>query len=374
MLDTIILTIPKNDFCILDDKFKPLFDSLKNAAGFAKCVNNPAAEDKKLGIYKPRLTALKRRFDIGLKIEFSAPKLLFGDNVNELGEKDFDNLIAILATRIKEMGVGIFASAKTIENAPVSGFHASKNIVLTRGYTAGFAIRELSKINLNQKLDLEKTTFRNSGESLQFYANRHALVFYDKIIDLAKPEKRAIDKDQTSQQFSLFDYIKQNQTGLELLRMETRLSHKTKMNEILQKVGYAPNPAFKDIFKKEVCQKVLKLYWNKFFEQDGFLFSVNNSPQKILQLIFKKYPNTKPKTAVFLSGLMTLCKDDEGIRGLRSIVNPKNWTPLRNYLRKFENDIFRQPQHGFIKDIETALAEFKPYKLPKSYPHQPLVL
>jgi len=65
-------------------------------------------------------------------------------------------------------------------------------------------------------------------------------------------------------------------------------------------------------------------------------------------------------------GLNLLCKDDEGIRGLRgtlqNYIPKKGWTPLRNYLRKFEDEIFTKPAHGFIRDIEKAINEFNVFK------------
>lgn len=103
---------------------------------------------------------------------------------------------------------------------------------MNKPYTSSFAIRELSKINLNQKFDLEEIYFRNDGEELQLYSNRHSLFFYDKINDLNKPTKRAIDKDQMKQQNDLFEYVKREKRNLEVLKMEVRLSHKDKMKEI----------------------------------------------------------------------------------------------------------------------------------------------
>jgi len=367
MLDTVILQIPTDYSAITDhEKFHPSTKGIfGNPQGFFKYVNNPTKTDKEKGIYKPRLTIIKRGERIYLKIEFSAPKLLFGNNLDELGENDFDEVIEKLRKKILEMGARIWSHQ--IENAEVIAFHPSKNIPLSKGYTSSFAIRELSKVNLNQKLDLERASFRNDGEALQFYSNRHSLVLYDKINDLNKPAKRAIDKDQTKQQTSLFDYIKKGKTNPEVLRIEVRLSHKAKMKEVLKKVGYSNNPLFKDIFKKDICQKILKLYWNNFFGKDLFLFSINNNPQKILQMILIKYPKTNINTAIKLVGLSSLCKDDEGIRSFRTIAKnykPKtNWVQLRNYLRKFEDDIFKYPQHGFIKDIERNLNEFEPFKL-----------
>jgi len=369
MLDTIILQILINYFAITKhDKFTPSTEGIDNdLRGFVKCINNPTKADKEKWGYMPRLTIIKRGNRIYLKVEFSAPKLLFGNNIDELGETDFNEVVDKLQKTIKEMGVILWGHQ--IENAEVMSFHPSKNIPLSKGYTASFAIRELSKISLNQKLDLEKVSFRNGGESLQLYANRHSLVLYDKIRDLNKPAKRAIDKNQTKQQTNLFEYIKKEKRNLEVLRIEVRLSHKRKMVEVLEKVNFKDTPLFKDIFKKDLCQKIVRLYWNDFFGKNLFLFSVNNNPQRILQKILMKYPRTNIRTAVMLVGLNVLCKNDEGIRGFRSIAKnykPKtNWTTLKRYLDKFNDDIFENPAYGFIKDIENALDEFKSFRINK---------
>jgi len=371
MLDTVILQIPIDYSAIIDpDQFSPSAKILENLQGFFRCVNNPTKANKEKWGYIPRLTVIKRREKNYLKVEFSAPKLLFGNNLDELEETNFDEVVSKLQKIIKEMGVILWSHQ--IEKAEVIAFHPSKNIPLSKGYTSLFVIRELSKINLNQKLDLERVGFRNDGEALQFYANRHSLVLYDKINDLNKPAKRAIDKDQTKQQVSLFDYIKKEKRQLEVLRFEIRLSHRVKVKEVLEKIGYSDNPLFRDIFKKEICQKILKLYWNEFFSDNRFLFSTYNNPQKILELIFRTKPKTRAHTAVLLVGLHALCKDEEGFRGFKNIIyahKPKtNFLSLKQFIRNFENDIFKYPQHGFIKDIEKALTEFEPFKLGKSYP------
>ena len=64
-----------------------------------------------------------------LKIEFSAPKMLFGNNFDELTDSDFPNLLTKLKRTLKEMGVFILEDHLT--SAPVSAIHFSKNIPLT---------------------------------------------------------------------------------------------------------------------------------------------------------------------------------------------------------------------------------------------------
>jgi len=366
MIDTIIFEIPiEYKTIIYPEKFKPNTRQLEVYKGFGRCVNNPTKEDKDKGIYKPKLTALKRGRQIFLKVEFSAPKILFNNNLDEVEETDFNKALERLKEVVREMGV--ILTTEQIEKANVIGVHPSKNIPLSKEYIANFAIRELAKVNITEKLDIESIKFRNQGEALQFYSVPHSLVIYDKINDLNKPAQRAIDKDQTAQQFSLFAYIKKERSDLEILRIEVRLSKKRKMNEIIKKVGYLANPTFKDVFKKDLSQKILNLYWTEIFGENLFLFSVNNNPQKILQLILRKYPKTKIRTAVIMTGINLLCKDEEGIRGFRNIAKnykPKfNWPMLNRYLKKFKDDIFINPEHGFVKDIRDNLKEFESFKI-----------
>jgi len=94
MLDTIILEIPIEFRAIIDQsKFSPPARMIEVLQGFFRCTNNPKAIDRKSGIYKPRLTLIKRGVMLLLKIEFSAPKLIFNNNLDELEESDFNSLV-----------------------------------------------------------------------------------------------------------------------------------------------------------------------------------------------------------------------------------------------------------------------------------------
>jgi len=366
MLDTIILEIIIDFRSIIDtSKFRPNARQLEVFKGYGKCTNNTRAADRKSGNYKPKLTLIKRGEMIILKIEFSAPKVLFNNNLDEAEDSDFNEMVVRLQNSVREMGV--FLQPQQIEKAKVIGLHPSKNIVLTNKYTASFAIRELSKINLSQKMDIEEVKFRNGGEAIQLYANRHSVVFYDKINDLTKPSKRAVDKDQTSQQKNLFEFVKTSKSGLEVLRFEIRLSHSDKMKEILAEVGFNQEPTLKNIFNKSLCQKIVKLYWEKLFFDDLFLFNTYNNPQKILEMILVKYPKTQIRTAVMLVGLNLLCKDDGGFRNFRKIVGSykqkNSWHSLRRYLEKLSDGFFTRPIHGFADDIQKAIKDFESFKL-----------
>ena len=116
MLDTIALTLDQHQFEVLEpDRFLPSAWGLISAPyyhlgarGHFACVLNPTKSDLDDGRYQPRLTLARRRVQTGfaltLRIEFSAPKLIFGNNFNELQSRDFEsvaqsNMLAITLSR-----------------------------------------------------------------------------------------------------------------------------------------------------------------------------------------------------------------------------------------------------------------------------------
>jgi len=370
MIDTVILTIPydKAKF-ISNSEGISSWDLQSKTSNFQKFIKNPPYRLSQ-STYKPRLTGIKRRsfgnnFYSFIKIEFSVPKIIYGNNFDEITDKDFKQIAETLRERLIEMGVLI--SQTDIENADVSSFHPSKNIILSDGYTASLVGKELSKINLNKKFDLSKTHFRNDGQSIQGYTIAHSIVFYDKIADLAKPEKRAIDKDQTLKQVQLFQVIKSQNPSLEVIRMEIRLSQKQKMNSVLKNLGFDTNPKFKDVCKKEVCQKILKHYWDTIIKDENlFLFNFSNGPKQTIKDIFRKNPNIKSKEAIYLTGLNLLCKDEDGIRGLRQILSKhltqRNWYRIANDIKSLNGYMNKKSLHSWVWQIEESINNFHPIR------------
>lgn len=367
MLDTVILNIPRERVLdIANSNGTRPWDLQARTSTYEKLTKNPprGLHD---GVYRPRLTGIQRRVGMGqkisfVKIEFSVPKLLLGNNLEEVYEKDFSTIIDLLHDRLIE--AGCIVQKNDLINATVTAFHPSKNIPLSDGYTASLVGRELSKINLNKKFDLSKTSFRNDGQSLQGYTVAHSIVFYDKIADLSQNKKRAIDKDQTRQQLSLFAEIKKVKPGLEVLRMEIRLSQKQKLNAVMQKLGFNKNPTFKDIFKKDVCQKIVRFYWDTLIKDENlFLFEFSVGPKQTLKSILRKYPKLKAKEAVYLVGLDALCKDEGGIRELRQILEcrlkQRSWYRISDGIKQLNKRNYRKAVHGWVQQIENCIKKFK---------------
>ena len=147
------------------------------------------------------------RFEPTLTIELSLPKLLFGNNFDELVLSDFNPVTILLKSRLKDMGIMVFT--KVLENAPISAIHYSKNIPLTDGTTPHYLISKIKEANIKLSLDVNQTDYRNDGHSYKWHSNSYEVAFYDKIKDLQqakKSESRTIEKDNASQ-LELFEEL-----------------------------------------------------------------------------------------------------------------------------------------------------------------------
>jgi hypothetical protein len=346
-------------------------------ARFMKYTQNPSKITYKNGNYAPRLTITTRKarkigrypIDIDLKIEFSAPKLLFQNNLDELADLDFESVVNILHTRLMEMGV--FVKKQALIEAQVRAVHFSKNIPLTDFYTASLAIKELYKLDVNKRLDINKRHFQNSGNALYFDCNSYAMVFYDKLEDGSKTQRHSVDKEKTAYQLKLFESFKKSKEPLEVLRYELRITKKQKLNSLMKEATDKENPTFKDVFNSDLSKKLLLKHWKIIYPNENrfVLQFEENNLDKTFESIVNFYKQSKKritvKDAFSLLGIITFSKS-LGIRDLRnrvsSVFSQRTWFRAKK-LFETANLLFKNNKSfGFVKDIEDGLKLFAPFK------------
>jgi hypothetical protein len=356
MIDTVILKIAKDKIKVANPS---LWHTYGKSAYYEKWIRNTSVMEKKQGIYRPRLTGLKRYNQPPyVRIEFSCSKIVYGNNICELDEQSFPLLLNKLKQNLSEMGVAI--QPNDLADAEVTAFHPSKNIPLADGYTSKYVIKQISKINLSKVFDFNKADYRNNGACLQAYTNTHAIVFYDKIADINKPTKRAIDKDQLHLSFDKLDLI----SSLELLRMEVRLCKKRKITSLLKALELPEKPSFKGLFANKLCQRILTNYWEGIIENNRFIYETVSSSQTVLRNILRNSIKTKLKDAIYLTSLHALSKDEGGIRGLRQIIekdfSARSWYKVSADLKKVNQMSINRRLHGWVEQIDQSLKDFKP--------------
>lgn len=364
MIDTVCLLIPRDKMVYLSGVSS--WELYSKTDEYEKYVRNPSKAERETGKYFPRLTGYKRRFsqDANIRMEFSVPKLIFLNNLDELEDKDFSEVISTLQERLRTMGVIVTKSV--LQNASVSSVHFSKNIKLEDGYTTNHLISEMNKVNLRKSFDFTRSRYINDGQSLYAHTTSHQLVIYDKVADLGKDKKRAIDKDQTLFQQNLFSELAKEEM-LEIIRFEVRLNHKQKMNKVLEQLGYQKNPTFRDVFSTEMAQKVVNDYWKRLIKERNLgLFSISLSLKDILRTLYLVNSKIKPNRAIYLLGLFMLGKDENGMRELRSIVSRKShertWYRIAKDMQVASELITKNKLRDWVTQIDKSLNEFKAYK------------
>lgn len=377
MIDTIALSLNQTEFEITDmAKFSPSakglyatpYYELGGRSNF-NCYQNPTKSELSAGNYKPRLTLTKRKahagYAITLRCEFSAPKLLFGDNFNELMDTDFERLLDVLQNKLSGMGVRV--RKDILRKAQVSAIHYSKNIPLTDYSSCAMILGELGKINLTQRLDLSKTDYRNGGHAIRYHSNSYELAFYDKIKDMqhAKKngQKRAIEDDYEMQQ-ELFTKARIQQP-LEVLRMELRIGNRTKLKNLLQSSGMPCQMNFESLFKTAIAQKLLRRFWDTIWQDMPMLALCQFKPEDIYHaLMVETKGKAKPAKLLQQVGAMAMIQS-VGIRGLHSLVsshaNDRTWQRLRKELEK--TDLSSRMRYAAVLNVQRCLEQFQPLKI-----------
>jgi len=364
MIDTVILSIPKH---LVKNKlgesmlgWEQQSSNLEGAR--KKWIRNPTKQELETGNSYPRLTGYKRFQDYFIRIEFSCPKLLYKNNLDELVDGDFKQMVITLQKRLQEMEA--YIDLEVLENAKVSAVHYSKNVLLQSGYTTRYVISELSKANKRKSFDNTTFRFENDGLSLQVYSKAHSFVIYDKIADINKTEKRAIDRDRTEYQATLFDELNQKQ---EIIRFEVRLSEYKKMVSVFKNYGIKKSFVFKDLFSSEISQNIVFGYWQTLLKNSMSCYLPITTPKELLNLVILSYPKQKSLKQIQLVGLLLLASDGNGLPELRAILSKnqdkRSWYKLMETVKDSSEKIQQIKPREWIYQIESDLKTYAPLLL-----------
>ncbi len=382
MLDTICLKLNQAEYIIIDhDKFTPSTKDLfmppyRSFGGqaFVKSIQNPTKKLMQAEGYMPRLTVTKSLprgkgagFSINLKIEFSAPKLLYGNNFDELPDNSFIKICQILQKKLAIMGVEIELSK--IHTAQVSAIHYSKNIPLTDYTRCKSYLDKLYKLDLRSDIDMNQTDYRNEGHSLKYHANSYEVTFYDKRKDLEaskKSEKRAVEEDNFIQQDLLIP-LENMPKNVEILRLEVRIGTRQKLRSLIKKVTNDNIELnFMSLFSAKISQAILLDYW-QIMQKNLKMYNIsNNTPDDLLFAIEQQEGNLSVAKTLKLIGLAQIIKK-EGIRGFRAMfgqhLSSSSWYTLKKQILELEKTIEETKPDREMQNITSALKAFEAVRI-----------
>lgn len=288
--DTVKLRLNLGDFEIIEDKFDTSVNKILEyfGRGITTAYQGMTAEDKRQLHYKPKLFLTNAPQAGGRKIflyiELSLPKLLYGNNLQEVCDQDFKPIILKLREVLLEMGIKV--SPKVLANAPIIRYHSCKNIILPKGVATQYIVGNVAKINFGARSGNGHTDYLNGGHCARFHYNDYEIAVYDKIADIRQMQfspKRCVD-EETHRDFQNIDVEKLG--NLQVLRLEIRLNNAKVLRRKLAKVGIFFEEdhtiTFRDVFNSEIARKLNAHYWKKIYEAGRQIYFLQDGSESVL--------------------------------------------------------------------------------------------
>lgn len=352
MIDTIVITMTMRNLLGPEGNIEEVWSSWNRhtSRGYTTYSRNPTAEEQEAGTF-PRLTGYRavgqHRGIAMVNLEFSVPKLVLGNNLEELKEEQADEMLRILSDKLR--GMGFEPHREALSRASVAKVHFSKNFLLPREFTASYVVLQLHKAYVNRRFEHREVRYRNNGEQMSIYTKSYSLEFYDKSAEM----EHGVGGD----------LVIDSQRNV--LRYEVRLTKKRKMKTLFNLLGFSPEPTLREVLSKERSQAVLKHYWEEVIARDSHvLFSQHVSAQELLRQILIVRPSIKARRALTLLGLVTMCRDEGGIGQTRNQLSqrlgPMSWPPIVRDLHEIAGDLRNLRHEPWYEEIERQLEAYEP--------------
>lgn len=319
--------------------------------------------NKQLGIYAPKLTFHKGvahdGFSYNLYIEFSAPKLLFDNNLEELTDNDLDTLCLSLSTFLMNNGINL--SANELRHCPVKSVHYGKNVVLTDGVLPDLIIQYLSKANMPLKRREQKTLYPGGGTAFHSATNTRAFCVYDKKKEIHSTNhtKGSIFETDSWCQVSTLNSL----NNIEVLRLELRLESKKAIQTEFRKckIPISYTSPLEELFKTEIAKKLLQSQIMNMEHQILPILKNESGLMQFAELVSSLNPHARPTTIALAITLKTL-SNYKSTREIRQMLRTSNqqWSRL---MSQMSNINIPPPKTDCLDAIKRQLEEFKPIKL-----------
>lgn len=191
-------------------------------------------------------------FRHGAKIQFSVPKVLFGNNLNLAGKEELQEALSIVEEDLRQNG--IFTDLFT---ANIGRIDVTKNIYVKHHFTD--YLRVLEEFRLPRKKLI------NYGESIYLRNRSHALLIYDKVSEL---------KQNKSCSYCDLDLLKNKN----VLRIENQYLTKRKVNTALKIINTNDLLSNYDNVIRTVKEQTNKAIFSFTFD-DIEVYSINRMKQ-----------------------------------------------------------------------------------------------
>jgi hypothetical protein len=338
-----------------------------------KAICNPTKSEM-ADAYYPNVTLHKSLrkggYQVFLHVQFSAAKLLYGNNFDEPFDTQLDEMTTILQARLKDMS--IIVSLDDLKYAQVVGIHYGKNVSLTDGSLPFDIIHKFGQIDQSLWLDEAKVIYGNGGLSFKLHTNAWELIIYDKRKDLEqakRSERKAISKGNYTQ-LDLFEKLPEG-LRFEVIRIELRLNNTKAIRQHLERAGVdrqqVPELTLIGLFDDFIAMRLLLHYLERLEASYPDVHRhTQTKPLNLLTELRINNPDSRLETILAGVAYSQLLDRLSSVREIRSALGPKGakqWPALKKRLSQLstnhtEKDAFEIIRHSIIEGDRLRMKDY----------------
>ena len=303
-----------------------------------------------------------------LAIEVSLPKLLFGNNVEELprGETSLLNIVDGLRQAI-ERDMGLTYDAHELLQGEVAKIHIGKNFMFDDPGAPLCIIDTVHKSRADRLCDDNQTKYENLGFSFRLHTNNKEVILYDKKKDIEQSKKslkRAIDEsittDADNPNSPIGQLLSDKETGT--LRIEVRLNNVLEIRKAFPSIS--DDLSLENVILNAPILEYLEAEWQKATDSVSAVQLSVNDVSKAFESLASKFVNHYSLRDSLAVAAASIIVNEHGLNYLRSLAekyySKDAWYRFKKLLLAPDNN------HPFyFKKVSKEIKDYEPIDLQK---------
>lgn len=190
------------------------------------------------------------------RITFSVPKLLYGNNISELSERQFEEVVRLLRTQLAFLNLPTDITEDDIKNGLVRRVDFGKNIIMPKATSAKLLGETLARAKHHHRSKYSQVQYRD-GDLYRESIQKRAIIVYDKIAEYCNTKAKPISNLDKQ----IFELNKSKK--IQVVRLEVQVQSTQQLKRELAMLGRKNLGAikFRDVFSDTLSKQILTKYW-----------------------------------------------------------------------------------------------------------------
>lgn len=294
----------------------------------------------------------------GYQITFSAPKLLYGNNIEEVTEDQFEDVVDVLYEQLQFLDLPTEISKEDIRQAKLRRLDYSKNAMIAELVPGEQFCSMLMRSEHVYRSKYSQTQYRH-GDSYRENIKKRSVVIYDKLAEF----RNSLPKDKVLNVREQFFLAAEKAHLFQVFRLEVQMQDLNQIAIELERFGIErAGITFSRVFSKELAHSILMRYWKSLIENldpNPELFSEDNLFATFNEMAVNK-GNKGPQALLATFGLRYLAHKC-GLGNVKDIFYREYDSQAWGRIEKlYEEPKLNQGLYTFIDSIEKIIDNMEP--------------